>query len=429
MPLENHYLHVKKRFPCTVGNDLSYSIPGTYFRQANRITNVCAHACAVMMLNNSGSISGIVTAEEVNKTLGYDQTTRRLRITADYLTTEEDLPSGLGLRELEGVFFEYGFAPDKRQFGTVEEQKRFRSFIYGFVESGYPALLSFNTHEGTEDEIGHVVPVLGHTLNPHSWFPVALSYSKETMTSAGYLPTLAWIDDLIIHDDVFGMQYCLPAHAFKPECHPELAANFTPVDAMGIFPKSKAIGLLGHDAERIGASVIRAVFDELDEEVFQAHYYLDHLRSRARIQAGGSIAKRLLKNTAVVRSFLIEPRSYIAQLNAGQALSTKHLEFISQALSIHGVLWLVEVTEQDLFVGNRAKVIDVLLDPALELEPVVRPAPAHRESDPAAARVANPGVVLIRLPGLAMVPLPGTQGWREARDLGITSHLPLFSRE
>ena len=101
-PLQNHYLHVKRRFSCEVGG-VPYSIDGAYFRQQNGITNVCAHACTVTMLNNASLPNGIVTAEDINGLLKFDQEVRKFRINQNCVQSSENLPAGLGISDLEKV--------------------------------------------------------------------------------------------------------------------------------------------------------------------------------------------------------------------------------------------------------------------------------------------------------------------------------------
>lgn len=80
-----YYLHVKKKFECQVlQRRKQYALVGAFFRQQNSITNVCAHACAVMMLNNCKEISELVTCEDINDILGIDHQKRLLEINKHY---------------------------------------------------------------------------------------------------------------------------------------------------------------------------------------------------------------------------------------------------------------------------------------------------------------------------------------------------------
>jgi hypothetical protein len=146
--LPNHYLHVKKQFPAAVGNE-DYTISGVYFRQQNNITNVCAHASATMMLNNASLPLGIITAEDINKLLGFDHKKKKFKISEGCVSKKENLPAGLGMPQLSAVFRHYGYEPFLLEFDDENKQRKFRSFIYGFIESQYPALLTFGSHEGS----------------------------------------------------------------------------------------------------------------------------------------------------------------------------------------------------------------------------------------------------------------------------------------
>src|SRR6185436_4609919 len=72
----NVYLHVKRRYTCSVAG-YNYDLLGTYYRQQNSITNVCAHACATMMLNNTLKLRGLTTPEDLNQLLNFDHITHR----------------------------------------------------------------------------------------------------------------------------------------------------------------------------------------------------------------------------------------------------------------------------------------------------------------------------------------------------------------
>jgi hypothetical protein len=273
-PLPYHYLHIKKRFMGEVGSE-TYEIEGTYFRQQNSITNVCAHSCTVMMLNNASLPLGIVTAEDVNRLLGYDHVKRKFRVDEGCIGYMEDLPAGPDIPQLKGVFKHYGYEPDLLQFDEPDKQRKFRSFLYGFVESRFPAMLTFGSYDGIPDkEIGHVVPVVGHTLNFNSWLPATSSYIAGNWSDKHHSP-LGWVDDLIIHDDNHGMQFSLPAHAFKPATNPDRNDNLTPREAMGIFPQSYNVKMLGNVAESVAASIIRTMAKQSKGTIFDGNYYTE----------------------------------------------------------------------------------------------------------------------------------------------------------
>jgi hypothetical protein len=147
--------------------------------------------------------------------------------------------------ELQAVFRNFGFSTYRLNLRPEENRGRYRDFLYSFVESGYPAVLSFTTSGDEEGPIPHVVPVFGHTLNSDSWFPTAFAgYVGRAVEDKPYLSTLDWVADFIVNDDNFGMYFSLPTHTFRPEGHPDPGMNFRPLDAIGIYPLVRDVRLL-----------------------------------------------------------------------------------------------------------------------------------------------------------------------------------------
>jgi len=410
--LPYHYLHVKKQFNCEVGKS-PYKIMGVYFRQQNSITNVCAHACTTMMINNASLPNGIVTAEDINRHLNYDHVKRKFRANKDFIGKEENLPAGPGIEELKSVFKHYGYEPYPLEFNSEEEQRKFRSFLYGFVESQFPALLTFDSQEGLPDQVGHVVPVVGHTLNIHSWLPVTGSYKVGNWSDMHHSP-LGWVNDLIIHDDNHGMQFSLPAHAFKPAADPEKDKNLTPRVALGIFPVSYDLKMLGNDAESIAASAIRTIAHETQGKFFEGNYYTKRFWS-SKTQA--------LRRTTIFRPVLVKWNEYLEKFWRDRKMPMDTLQFVERIkkMNIPNV-WLVEVTEPDLFVGNHAKVMDVLLNPK------VKPAIQNFSKKDESFELTKETVLLIRLPQKTIIPKPESKSgeWESISGWEVEGHFPLF---
>lgn len=412
-PLPYHYLHVKKDFYGQVGN-VDYKIRGTYFRQQNSITNVCAHSCVTMMLNNASLPHAIVTAEDINAFLGYDHDKRKFRINENCIGEKEDFPAGPGIPQLKGVFKNYGYEPHLLEFDDENKQRKFRSFLYGFVESQFPALLTFGSHEGSTDEVGHVVPVVGHTMNFNSWLPVTGSYTVGNWSDKHHSP-LGWIDDLVIHDDNHGMQFSLPAHAFKPATNPDKDNNLTPREALGIFPVSYGIQMLGNVAESVAASTIRTMAEKSQGEIFKGNYYAERFWSER---------KKTLRQTTIFRPVLVKWNEYLKSFWGEKKMPADTARFVER-IDGQGIthVWLVEITEPDLFVGNHAKVMDVLLNP--RLKPAI-----ENEGRADESMVLPEGTVLmVRLPQYAIAPKVGTNQWERISGWGVEGHMPLFCHE
>ncbi len=327
-PLPFHYLHVKNRFPAEVGKT-SYHLKGTYFRQQNSITNVCAHSCVTMMLNNASLPNGIVTAEDINGFLDFDHDKRKFRINENCIGHKEDFPAGPDIPQLRTVFKNYGYVPHLLEFDDENKQRKFRSFLYGFVESKFPALLTFGSHEGSTEEVGHVVPVVGHTLNPNSWLPVTGSYTVGNWSDKHQSP-LGWIDDLVIHDDNHGMQFSLPAHAFKPATNPDRESNLTPREALGIFPESYGLQMLGNVAESVASSIIRTMAKETKGGIFKGNYYAERFWSDR---------KEALRQTTIFRPLLVKFHDYLKCFWDGKIMPNDTASFVER-LDAQGIIYV-----------------------------------------------------------------------------------------
>ena len=90
--------------------------------------------------------------------------------------------------------------------------------LYGFIESGAPALLGFELEDPNANagEAGrHIIPVVGHTFNEDAWMPEAdRNYFAKGLS---YYPSESWLSTFVAHDDNFGPYYCLPRNFLKKE--------------------------------------------------------------------------------------------------------------------------------------------------------------------------------------------------------------------
>jgi hypothetical protein len=353
------YISVMREFKIKIGGE-NLSIFGTYFCQQNSITNVCAHACTLMMLNNMKGSSKLLYAEDINQLLGIDHEHRRQEVSPDGLADNTYAThDGLFQREIKRVIREYGYRPYIFEESNAAVGAGYRENIYSFIESGYPALLMFDYIDGDGKQTSHVVAIVGHSLNRHSWFPNAYA-SYNQSPRPGFTSTLGWVNDFIVHDDNFGMQLCLPAHSFSPENGASRNAPLRPTCVIGILPERLNVNLSGPTADVLAYFVLQRILSEENfaEEIFKHNYYVQHLHPHIMGQCGHS-------PTAVSRCFVIESSSYLESIklkdNFGNSYDDGSLDKISKSLGKHKALWLVEVTEPELYAGNRTKVIDVLI--------------------------------------------------------------------
>ncbi len=192
----NYYVHCHNEFRTSIGSPdgppKDYTIDGAFFCQQNGITHVCAHAGLRMVLNTGyGLVNHKVTNREINDILGINHVAMTAEKGLNYFQNQ-DIGKHFGLSNLPANFIE------RPNIDYVE-------FLYPLVESGYPAFLTFNLTR----TIGHVVAVVGHTVNSDRWDPEAgLAYRETPLGS--YLPSSTWVDQFILNDDNFGMYRCMP---------------------------------------------------------------------------------------------------------------------------------------------------------------------------------------------------------------------------
>ena len=410
-PLLNNYLHVQRAFRCYVGGK-DYTIPGTFFCQQNTVTSVCAHACTAMAITNSCHDGAIVTCEDINKQIGIDHKARMLHSRF----AENSYATNLGLTTLEitAAFHRYNLDAMEFQCAWPRDRLYFRPFLYGFVESGFPAVLIFNTAKNVQ----HVVAVVGHTLNSDSWLPLAFSEYAPRIAKIGdevihrpYLTTLDWLGDFIVHDDNFGMCLCLPGHSFRPEEHVDPSFAFMPSTVIGVSPKGMLGTLKSYEAEAVAHHRLHELFDAknaLQKKLLDSlvsSYYGFHLFSQ------------LANEKAVFRAVHVSREEYLKHLNQPDhfevTLSPKQLQCIGEQAKAHKQFWLVEVTISDLYVGNKAKLADIAIDPSYRFD--------KTDKGPA-------GVLFMRLPGVLLIPgNDAATPWVAATPLAVQSHMPLYA--
>jgi hypothetical protein len=85
-------------------------------------------------------------------------------------------------------------------------------YLYAAIETGCPAIIVFRS----SNQARHVITVLGHTFNEDAYRPHAETGYHRLSQNIGYIPSEQWMSNLIVHDDNFGGEHCLPTHYFNP---------------------------------------------------------------------------------------------------------------------------------------------------------------------------------------------------------------------
>lgn len=338
LPLLNNYLHVYKKFQCNVlisDTELfNFHITGSYFCQQNEVTSVCAHAALCMTINNMNfSFFGLeeiehLYPERINNILGIN-----------HIEEDKKASNGLSTDQIKTVLEEYKLKVTIRDFFNNFEQD-YNEFVYQYIESRCPVLLIFSTNTPVES---HVVPILGHTLNSDMWRPEAEpAYLRENRLE-NYKLASAWIDHFIIHDDNFGMYFCMPIESLKRTTIPKYDPAFRAQYAIVVIPEK--VNVRAFEAEWNSILHIRHVLDTLKQ-----YSKLDDWSERLRSY-----------ELPTVRTFLVKKEDYVKSLDYKDYDESEFLDADKQSLlnDLPEMFWLSEITLPDLYTANKTKLADV----------------------------------------------------------------------
>ncbi len=338
--LTNNFVRGGQNWPCVVGGR-TFKVKGYLYAQQNGLTNVCAHVAlrsAAARFHPAGDMS----YREMNLLLGVDHVNVKT--------------SGLTYQQMQAVLEAAGakcFPADYTQPST--NPPPFQKYIYGSIESGYPAIVNF----GTTDPDGslHAVPVFGHTLNQDTWVPSAnLSYFKIG-EGTKYIPSESWLSMFVVHDDNWGSNYCIPRHYLRsqplpasgqPPPNPEEAVSQCVAHVISTMPKEVKLNPVR--AEIIGADYLFTILPQLPPN-------------------NNPWAQRLARYASahllVLRPYLLDPAEYTAHLEKMKDWQGKPVrETLIRDLRANLTkerLWMIELSVPELFSANLRKVGEVLV--------------------------------------------------------------------
>jgi hypothetical protein len=353
-PSWNNFIHCQRTYEITTGVG-KFPVTGVLYAQQNDLTFVCAHV-ALRTALSSILPEGDISYERINSLVGVDHVNKKVGGGA-----------GLDPAQFEIIFQSLGLTFKKivhePSLGLILPTE-FQHHLYGFVESGFPALMGFeldsppgSTNAGTR----HVIPVFGHTFNEDTWLPNARrAYFGG---SDAYYPSENWLSTLVVHDDNFGPYFCLPRSFLKPE-------NFRLI--YGLLDKLTPLNPL--EAEAIGFGYVKSIVKVLPP---RGEDWYDRFVVFAR------------GNSLVLRTSLVQKEEYLEHLTALRDWkeTTMESDLIDRFKKwIPERLWMVEVGAPELFASSRRKFGELLLDANKDMP---------RPSDPDV-------LVAARLPGIAI---------------------------
>lgn len=327
---ENNYIHGKRDYTINVAGT-SFNAKGILYCQQNALTNVCAHVAlrtCISMLIHSGDCS----YRMMNKILADNKQPHGL---------EAPLSTSQILMVLDNFEINYTLQ-------TYNEMKSnppapYQAFLYGSVESGYPALFGFAL-----GDVGHIIPIFGHTFNEDTWVPNAEKSYFKIGEETRYIQSESWVSTYICHDDNFGSYYCLPRQYLSSE----------------------------HKMTVIATRPKRAKYDAVDAEAIAVDYLYTLVQKLSTEKEQTDWEKRLVENVlakqgrVVLRTLYMSSKEYIGHLSSIKGWDDKTIPLATiTALtkSLPEDLWVVEVSLPELFPANRRKLGEIVLDPSKTL--------------------------------------------------------------
>lgn len=338
--LVNNFVRGGQDWPCQVDGKM-FKVNGYLYAQQNALTNVCAHVA----LRTAAARFRDMSYREMNQLLGID-----------HVNVKMGEGNGLTTQQMQRVLEAAGAKCFPADYSNPSANPPpFQKYIYGSIESGYPAIVIF----GTTDPDGglHAVPVFGHTLNQDTWVPNAdFSYFKIGEGTI-YIPSESWLSMFITHDDNWGSNYCIPRHYLRPKPHPAAGQpapapeeSVSQCVAHVISTMPKEVQLNPVRAEIIGADYLFTILPQLPPDNNQ-------WAERLALYANAHML--------VLRPYLLDPAEYTAHLEKvkdwqGKTVRETLIRDLRANLTKER-LWMIELSVPELFSANMRKVGEVLV--------------------------------------------------------------------
>ena len=346
----NNFIRGEKEWFCSVASNL-FKIKGYLYAQQNNITNVCAHV-ALRTVAARFHQYGDMTYREMNQLVGVDHTNRKVG---------GNDGGGLDTLEMIKILKEAGarcICVDYSNPETFADRAPFQKLIYGSIESGFPAIVIFQTSK--QPNICHAIPVFGHTFNQDTWVYRAESSYFKVGEETLYIPSESWVSTYIAHDDNWGSNFCILRRYLhtrrycdknigeQKACLMDLGCVLY---VIGILPREVKMNAL--QAEVIGADYLFSILPQLPD---LSETWRQRLYNYAQ------------ENQLILRPILIRGTDYSRHLQGILDWDRKPLGF-ELKIEEDSWLWMVELSIPELFPANKRKLAEVILRAEVEPKP------------------------------------------------------------
>jgi hypothetical protein len=325
---DNNFIHSMKTYAVTTSLGI-FSIQGILYAQQNGKTTVCAHV----------ALRTVLACMLPGGDIGYDKINNLAGI--DHKEKQVGGGKGLGPEQIERILSGLNISfkkivvnePDK----NIELPTEYEPSLYGFIESGCPALLGFESQDsGTPHPPRHIIPVIGHTFNEDTWVPSAqrMYFNKDF----GYFSSERWLSSYVVHDDNVGPYFCLPRHYLAKERIRLL---------IGLQQASSNIDAV--EAEAVGLDYVTELCNTFPRGV---GYWFD------RFQVFGQCSMLVLRTMLITRS---NYENHLRQITSKEG---NHLEDSICTAFIKNLpdrFFMVEVSTQELFPVSRRKFGEIIV--------------------------------------------------------------------
>lgn len=412
-PPPEPYIHIRgiPQRPCLIAGRL-FVANGFPFYQQNSVTNVCAHA-AIRTLASCFSEEEM-TFRQMNDQLGLTGTDFTIR-EGLYTPEIETLVKHAGA---ECIRADYNQKPDGGPPDGEPPAVQYQRFVYGSIESGFPAIIIFGENGGSKTQAAkkeflHAVTAFGHTFNRHMWVPRVEVARFRLGETTGYIPSDLWAGSFVGHDDTLGPHFTIPRHymrgmrsAFHDHPYYEYVTEGVAhvICAQPRFARMRPI-----DAELTAVGWLCGMLGEHESSLAEEW--------GRRLLAQRDASQLVLRPMLLKKSEYMEHLARLFGWNKEEEKITPELLESMEADLATDLFWMVEVSVQELFPTNCRKLGEVLIDPKFSKEDL------NMEN-------FDTAVLAARLPGVWIA--PSTKSGNPAKRpvaMPISTHSCLFGCE